>query len=245
MHPDLTKVDQILERYPREESSPCDGAAGTCSPSSVFFHAKPLKRWLRPWPSRNRECFRSPHSTGRSASTPAAARLCRSARGPLAMCAAPSSWKDEFCRQLGVPVGGTTPDNAFTIESVNCVGACAMAPVVVMGGRYHREVKPSQIERLLKRAKDAEEAKPESTSVERPTIKRCASPQELLERARLATPGCFRAKGPNQCLRRDRLPGSRFPRGVPRHSESMQRTPASHSTSNWEPVRTLESICSR
>ena len=38
---------------------------------------------------------------------------------------------------LSVPPGGTTEDLLFTLESVACVGACALAPVVVVDGEVH------------------------------------------------------------------------------------------------------------
>lgn len=40
---------------------------------------------------------------------------------------------DEFRRQLGIEVGGTTPDRLFSLDSLRCVGACGLAPVVMIG----------------------------------------------------------------------------------------------------------------
>jgi len=37
---------------------------------------------------------------------------------------------DELCRYLGIGIGETTKDKLFTIEVVNCIGACAMAPAM-------------------------------------------------------------------------------------------------------------------
>ncbi len=42
--------------------------------------------------------------------------------------------ESEISDQLGVPPGGTTGDMLFTLEAVACVGACALAPVVVING---------------------------------------------------------------------------------------------------------------
>ncbi len=42
----------------------------------------------------------------------------------------------EFERQLNIKAGETTPDKEFTLETVNCVGACALGPVVVVDGKY-------------------------------------------------------------------------------------------------------------
>jgi NADH-quinone oxidoreductase subunit E len=42
----------------------------------------------------------------------------------------------EFERQLNIKAGETTPDKEFTLETVNCVGACALGPVVVVDDKY-------------------------------------------------------------------------------------------------------------
>lgn len=55
---------------------------------------------------------------------------------------------DEFQRRLGVEPGGTTPDQEFTLERVNCVGTCAMAPVVMVGDAYHGNMRIGRVARL-------------------------------------------------------------------------------------------------
>ena len=47
---------------------------------------------------------------------------------------------DSLERELGVTSGGTTPDRKFTLDTVNCVGACAMGPVVLVDGEYHGQI---------------------------------------------------------------------------------------------------------
>lgn len=59
---------------------------------------------------------------------------------------------EELERQLGVQPGQTTSDGEFTFETVNCLGACALGPVVVIDGRYFSKVKRSEIRHLLDRA---------------------------------------------------------------------------------------------
>jgi len=56
---------------------------------------------------------------------------------------------DEACTSLGIAPGKTTKDLKFTIETVNCVGACAMAPVVSLNGEYHGNVQPGSITRMI------------------------------------------------------------------------------------------------
>lgn len=46
----------------------------------------------------------------------------------------------EFKRQLDLEPGETTPDNEISFETVNCLGACALGPIVVSDGHYHANV---------------------------------------------------------------------------------------------------------
>jgi NADH-quinone oxidoreductase subunit E len=67
---------------------------------------------------------------------------------------------EAFSQELEIPVGGTTPDGLFTLQTVNCVGACALAPVVRMGsdetfGRVGATDARRLIRRLRKREKEA------------------------------------------------------------------------------------------
>ncbi|MFB3788141.1 MAG: NAD(P)H-dependent oxidoreductase subunit E [bacterium] len=57
---------------------------------------------------------------------------------------------EEFERQLGVRVGGTTSDGEFTLETVNCLGACALGPIVAANGRFFSNVTPLKVKTILK-----------------------------------------------------------------------------------------------
>ena len=57
---------------------------------------------------------------------------------------------DYLENRLDVKAGGTTQDLAFTLESVNCLGACALGPVLVVDHRYHGRVSTHKIESILK-----------------------------------------------------------------------------------------------
>ncbi len=47
---------------------------------------------------------------------------------------------NRFEELLGVKAGGTTLNYSVTLETVNCLGACALAPIVVVDGKYHGQV---------------------------------------------------------------------------------------------------------
>jgi len=59
----------------------------------------------------------------------------------------------EIEKQLGVKPGETTPDKEFTFETVNCLGACALGPVVVVDGHYFANVKTSMVPGILEQAR--------------------------------------------------------------------------------------------
>jgi NADH:ubiquinone oxidoreductase subunit E len=61
---------------------------------------------------------------------------------------------EEFQRQLGIRPGETTSDKEFTLETVNCLGACALGPVVVVDGHYFSNVSKGKVARIIKRTRD-------------------------------------------------------------------------------------------
>ncbi len=56
---------------------------------------------------------------------------------------------DRLSEKLGVGPGETTADQKFTLNRVNCVGACALGPLVVVDQRYHGRLDPLKAERLM------------------------------------------------------------------------------------------------
>ena len=52
---------------------------------------------------------------------------------------------------LDVKAGGTTKDLSFTLETVNCVGACALGPLLVIDRKYYGKMETGKIESLLKK----------------------------------------------------------------------------------------------
>ena len=57
--------------------------------------------------------------------------------------------QDKFERTLGIKPGETTKDNKFSLETVNCVGACALGPVVVINTDYHGQVTMKKIDKII------------------------------------------------------------------------------------------------
>jgi len=57
--------------------------------------------------------------------------------------------KEAVERQLGIAAGETTKDLNFTLETVNCLGACALGPVAVVDGQYHGQMNPRKVTAML------------------------------------------------------------------------------------------------
>lgn len=56
---------------------------------------------------------------------------------------------EQINRQLDIKDGETTKDRKFSLETVNCLGACALAPVVVIGEEYHDSADANKIDKIL------------------------------------------------------------------------------------------------
>ena len=52
-------------------------------------------------------------------------------------------------RELAIKAGRTTKDLKFTLETVNCVGACALGPIVIIDGEYYGQMKTDKVKALL------------------------------------------------------------------------------------------------
>ena len=56
----------------------------------------------------------------------------------------------EFKKDLGVGVGETTPDGKFSLNCLRCVGACGLAPVVLVGEKTYGRVSPDGVKDIIK-----------------------------------------------------------------------------------------------
>jgi len=66
---------------------------------------------------------------------------------------------EEFERELGIKAGETTQDLEFSFETVNCLGACALGPIVVVDGKYHGQMNIAKAQILLEKIQGKTELK--------------------------------------------------------------------------------------
>jgi NADH-quinone oxidoreductase subunit E len=58
---------------------------------------------------------------------------------------------EHVCRITGAPVHGTSPDGRFTVETVECQGACTSAPMLDLDGVYHEDLDLGKVDEILGR----------------------------------------------------------------------------------------------
>ena len=58
---------------------------------------------------------------------------------------------EEISNILGIKDGQTTEDMRFTLESVMCVGACSLSPIMIVDEDTHGKLKPANVRKVLKR----------------------------------------------------------------------------------------------
>ncbi len=68
---------------------------------------------------------------------------------------------EELERQLDIEAGETTPDGEFTLETMSCLGACALGPIVVTDGVYHSKVNGAAVKKILQSTATKTEAEKE------------------------------------------------------------------------------------
>ena len=60
---------------------------------------------------------------------------------------------EELERKLNVEAGETTKDLNFTLERVNCLGCCALGPIVMVDDKYYGQMSPAKLGSLIKQSK--------------------------------------------------------------------------------------------
>jgi NADH-quinone oxidoreductase subunit E len=151
-------LEQILSRYPRDNTSlvmilqDVQAAEGYLSPESLDAVSAALGL---------------PRSQVYAVATfynvlrlePRARHLLRVCLGTACHVRGAPLILDAATRSLGVTDGGTTPDREFTLQSVGCVGACAIGPVVEIDGEHHGHMDVNSVTKLLAKRKAAAGAK--------------------------------------------------------------------------------------
>jgi NADH-quinone oxidoreductase subunit E len=66
---------------------------------------------------------------------------------------------EQFQQELGIGNKGVTPDGLFSLEEVECIGACSWAPAIQVNYDFHEELTPEQVPGILASYRDQSDGK--------------------------------------------------------------------------------------
>lgn len=152
MKHDFTKLETIFDRYPKEQESlisvlqdiqkeyhylPCEALEATAEQLDI-----PLSKVF------SVSTFYNAFSLN-----PKGEKTIRVCCGTACHIRGAKMIQEQLEKLLKIKAGETTKDLQFSLEVVACVGACAMAPVVIVNDKYKSNFKVSQAQSLIKKGK--------------------------------------------------------------------------------------------
>jgi NADH:ubiquinone oxidoreductase subunit E len=149
MNLDLSKLPTIIERYPKTPQS----LIAVLQDIQKEYHYLPCEAL-----KQTAKALDVPLSKVFSVSTfynafslyPRGEKVIRVCVGTTCHIRGAKLIEQQLETRLNIKAGQTTPDLKYTLEVVNCVGACAMAPVVIVNDKYYGSVKVSDYKKLLR-----------------------------------------------------------------------------------------------
>ncbi len=107
---------------------------------------------------------------------PRGRHLCTSCMGTACHVRGAPIIYDHLERRLGIRAGETTADMKYSLERVNCLGACALAPLVVVDGEYYGQMNVTKMDSVLRQIESretaAQRARSQKSKARKATVKR-------------------------------------------------------------------------
>lgn len=150
MNIDLTKIQEVIDRNPKDSSS----LIAVLQDIQREFHYLPPEALTATARSLN-----VPLSKVYSVATfynalslvPRGEKVVRVCSGTACHIKGAALILEQLEEGLKIRAGETSPDMKYTLEVVNCVGVCAMAPVITVNGKYHGDVRSEKALQLVKK----------------------------------------------------------------------------------------------
>ncbi|MBW1807624.1 MAG: NAD(P)H-dependent oxidoreductase subunit E [Deltaproteobacteria bacterium] len=147
---DIKSIDKILARHPRSETAALVNILHDLQAEFGFLAEKVLRRAAVYIGVPQVQLFRVVTFYEGFHLKPRGKHICTVCVGTACHVRGASKLVDHIERQFKVSVGNTTNDMQLTLESVNCVGACALGPLVMIDGSYHGNMSASKLDKILK-----------------------------------------------------------------------------------------------
>ncbi|MFZ5979583.1 MAG: NADH-quinone oxidoreductase subunit NuoE [Candidatus Zixiibacteriota bacterium] len=145
---DMTKLPDIIDKHPRK-------------PSSLIMILQDIQKEYHYLPGealqKTAEALHLPLSKVYSVATfynafsliPRGEKVIRVCVGTACHIRGSRQIQEQFEHHLKIKPGQTTPDMKYSLEVVGCVGACAMAPVVMINDKYYGNLKANRVKQLI------------------------------------------------------------------------------------------------
>jgi NADH-quinone oxidoreductase subunit E len=149
MKPDLSKLGAILERHPHEATA-LIAVLQDIQKEYHYLPAEALKEVSTALTVPLSKVYSVATFYNAFSLVPRGEKVIRVCMGTTCHIRGAGQILEQLENQLGIKSGQTTADGKYTLESVNCVGACSLAPVVIVNDQYFGDVKLSHIKKLLR-----------------------------------------------------------------------------------------------
>ncbi len=149
MNHDLSKLPEIIDRYPKKPQS-LIAVLQDIQKEYHYLPAEALKETAKALEVPLSKVFSVSTFYNAFSLTPKGDKVIRICMGTTCHIRGAKQILEQLEHKLDIKAGQTTKDLKYTVEVVNCVGACSMAPVVIVNEKYYGGVKVSETKKLLR-----------------------------------------------------------------------------------------------
>ena len=149
MNPDLSKLPEVLDKY-RKKPESLIAVLQDIQKEYHYLPGEALKETSRALDVPLSKVFSVSTFYNAFSLHPRGEKVIRICVGTTCHIRGAKVIQQQLEDRLKIKAGQTTTDLKYTLEVVNCVGACAMAPVVIVNDKYYGSVKVSSVKRFLK-----------------------------------------------------------------------------------------------
>ena len=150
MTPDLSKLPKIIGRYPKNSES-LIAVLQDIQKEYHYLPSETLKETAKALDVPLSKVFSVSTFYNAFSLYPRGKKVIRICVGTTCHIRGAKVIQQQLEDRLNIKAGQTTTDLKYTLEVVNCVGACAMAPVVIVNDKYYGSVKVSDSKKLMRR----------------------------------------------------------------------------------------------
>jgi len=144
------KIQEILDRNPRQ-SSALIAVLQDIQREFHFLPCEALEETAKALGIPLSKVFSASTFYNAFSLTPKGERVIRICQGTACHIKGADLIQEQLEAGLNIKAGETTPDMKFSIEVVNCVGVCAMAPLIVVNDKIHGNVRCDKALKLVKK----------------------------------------------------------------------------------------------